>query len=245
MSAHFAIPATTFVLRAILQARLKSAYGGFSPPPVSIEPPPRPPGGSNGAASAEPAGLILYLHHAAPNGAWRNMHDPHLDPLGKPLARPPLVLDLHYMLAAQGLDLEREAVLGVAMSAFHRNGIVPRPMIQALLGAILPPPTPPGPAKLMDLLTGEPLADPANQPESITVSQQALDIDLSTKLWSALQSPLRPSAFYLVTTVFLQTGEKPVESKETKKVHIAVRPSADPDASAADDALSEYGATGP
>jgi hypothetical protein len=77
-------------------------------------------------------------------------------------------------------------------------------MIQQILGAIVIPPTP---TKLMDSLTGEPLADPNNQPESITISQQAVDIDMSTKLWSALQSPLRPCAHYLVTTMFLDTGE--------------------------------------
>ena len=234
MSAHFAIPATTFVLRAILEARLKAAYGTFTPPAVSIEPPPRPPA-ANGAP-AENAGLILYLHHAGPNPAWRNMYDPHVDSGGKRFAKEPLVLDLHYMLAAQGLDLEREALLGVGMSAFHRNGIVPRPMIAAILGAVTIPAMP---AKLMDTLTAEPLQDPANQPESITISQQPVDIDVSTKIWSSLQSPHRPCAFYLVTTVFLDTGETFVAGKEVEKAHIAVRPTADAAAPAVDDALAD------
>ncbi len=232
MSAHFAIPATTFVLRAIIEARLKAAYGAFTPPKVSIEPPPRPPA-ANGAP-AEAAGLILYLHHAGPNPAWRNMYDPHVNSSGERFAKAPLVLDLHYMLAAQGLDLEREALLGVGMSAFHRNGIVPRPMIEALLGAI---PVPPAPTKLMEELTGEPLHDPANQPESITVSQQPIDVDQSTKIWSALQSPLRPCAFYLVTTVFLDTGEMFEAGEDVETVVVAVRPTADPAAPAVDDAV--------
>lgn len=232
MSAHFAIPATTFVLRAIIEARLKAAYGAFTPPAVSIEPPPRPPAGNG--APAEGAGLILYLHHAGPNPAWRSMYDPQVDSAGKRFAKAPLVLDLHYMLAAQGLDLEREALLGVGMSAFHRNGIVPRPMIAALLGAVTIPPMP---AKLMDTLTAEPLQDPANQPESITISQAPVDVDMSTKIWSALQSPHRPCAFYLVTTVFLDTGETFVAGKEVEKAHIAVRPTADAAAPAIDDAL--------
>ena len=234
MSAHFAIPATTFVLRAILEARLKAAYGTFTPPKVSIEPPPRPPSGNG--PPAEPAGLILYLHHAGPNPAWRSMYDPHVDSSGKRFAKAPLVLDLHYLLAAQGLDLEREAVLGVGMSAFHRNGIVPRPMIAAILGAVAIPPMP---TKLMDTLTAEPLQDPANQPESITLSQQPVDIDLSTKVWSALQSPHRPCAFYLATTVFLDTGEIFTAGKQVEKAHIAVRPTADPAAPAIDDALAD------
>jgi hypothetical protein len=31
MSAHFAIPATTFVLKAIIEARLKVAHGAYMP----------------------------------------------------------------------------------------------------------------------------------------------------------------------------------------------------------------------
>jgi hypothetical protein len=234
MSAHFAIPATTFVLRAILQARLQAAYGTFTVPPVSIEPPPRPPAPANGAPPPEAPGLILYLHHAGPNPSWRNMYDPHVDSLGQRFANAPLVLDLHYMLAAQGLDLEREALLGIGMSAFHRNGIVPRPMIQALLGAI---PVPAPLVTFMDQLTGEPLHDPANQPESITISQQPVDVDMSTKMWSALQSPLRPAAFYLVTTVFLDTGDEFPPAGEVESVVVAARPSVDPEASDAEDAV--------
>jgi hypothetical protein len=224
MSAHFAIPATSFVLRAIIEARLKLAYGAFTPPRVSIEPPPRPPAAANGAP-AESAGLILYLHHAGPNGAWRNMYDPHVDSAGERFAKAPLVLDLYYMLAAQGLDLEREALLGIGMSALHRNAIVPRPMIAAILGAVTVPPMP---ATLMDTLTTEPLQDPANQPESITISQTPVDIDQSTKIWSALQSPHRPCAFYLATTLFLDTGETYVAGKPVDEAHVFVGPTADP-----------------
>jgi hypothetical protein len=236
MSAHFAIPATTFVLRAILEARVKAAYAPFQPPKVSVEPPPRPPAppAGNGQAVPEAPGLILYMHHAGPNATWRNMYDPHVDASGKRFRKAPLVLDLHYMLVAQGLDLEREALLGIGMSAFHRNGIVPRPMIQALLGAF-PPPN--NPQKLMDKLTGEPLHDPAHQPEQITISQQPVDVDMSTKLWSALQSPVRPCANYLVTTVFLDTGEVFPAPPEVESLVMAARPVPDPNADPAEDAL--------
>jgi hypothetical protein len=234
MSAHFAIPATTFVLRALIEARLKAAYGAFTPPPVSIQPPPRPPPPGPGLPAPEPTGLTLYLHHAGANPAWRNMYDPHVDGMGKRIARAPLVLDLYYVLAAQGQDLEREAILGVGMSAFHRNGIIPRPMIQAILQAIA---VPGAPTKLMDSLTTEPLFDPANQPESITISQQPVDIDMSTKLWSALHSPIRPCAYYLVTTVFLDTGETFPAPLPVEKVALAGRPTADPDAEPIDDDL--------
>ena len=232
MSAHFAIPATTFVLRAILEARLKAAYGTLTPPKVSVEPPPRPPSG-NGAPTPEVAGLILYLHHAGPNPAWRNMYDPHMDSGGALLSRPPLVLDLHYMLAAQGLDLEREAVLGIGMSAFHRNGVIPRPLIAAILGPVV---VPPAPTTLMESLTAEPLD---KQPESISIAQQTVDIDLSTKIWSALQSPLRPSAFYLATAVFLATDDPEVTAEEVTKIRLFASPNVAPEVDFAGEADAE------
>jgi hypothetical protein len=232
MSVHFAIPATTFVLKSIIEARLKAAYGAFTPPKVLVEPPPRQPPSPPGNG-AEATGLILFMHHAGPNTAWRNMFEPHVDSsTGKRIARAPLVLDLYYMLATQGLDLEREVLLGVGMSALHRNAIVPRPMIQQILGAIaIPNP----PAKLMDSLTAEPLADPNNQPESITVTQQTVDIDLSTKLWTALHSPIRPCAYYLVTTVFLDPGETFPDPTPVDHLVVAERPVVDPGPVRADD----------
>jgi hypothetical protein len=225
VTAHFAIPATTFVLKSIIEARLKVAYGAFAMPNVSIEPPPRPPAPPGGNAVAEPAGLNLYMHHAAANGAWRNMYDPAVDGSGIRSANAPLVLDLHYLLGALGADLERETLLGIGMSALHRNGVVPRPMIQQILSGIA---VPNPPTKLMDSLTGEPLHDPANQPESITISLQAFDVDMSTKVWSALQSPMRPCAYYLVTTVFLDTGDTFPAPEVVDSVVITERPSADP-----------------
>ena len=232
MSVHFAIPATTFVLRAILQKRLEAAYGTFAPPPVSIEPPPRPPSG-NGTPAPETPGLILYLHHAGPNPARRNMDGSHIDSSGAQLSRPPLVLDLHYMLAAQGLGLEREVVLGIGMSAFNRNGIIPRKIIKALMGTIVVPPVP---TNLMDTLTAEPLD---KQTDSITISQQPVDIDLSTKLWSALQSPLRPTAFYLVTTVFLANEDPVVEGEPVTNVRLFERAVVDAEVDLAGDADAE------
>jgi hypothetical protein len=235
MSAHFAIPATTFVLKSIIEARLKIAYGAFTPPKVSIEPPPRPPQPPmQGAPQPEPTSLILFLHHAGPNPAWRNMYDPHVDPSGARVSKSPLVLDLYYMLAATGADLERETLLGVGMSALHRDAIVPRPMIQALLSAVAPPAHP---THLMDTLTTEPLADPDNQPESITISQQPIDFTMSTNMWSAFHSPLRPCAYYIATTIFLDTGETYPEPLQVEKVVIAERPVADPAADPSGDQI--------
>lgn len=226
MSARFAIPATTFVLRALVQERLRLGYGAITAPTVSVEPPPRPsptanPG--NGAQQPEAPGLNLICHHIAPNPAWRNMYEPHVDRAGVRRGPSPMAVDLHYLLAATGADLEREVLLGLGVTALNRFGIVPRPKIAALLASIN---VPQNPTKILDLLPTEQLQDPAEQPEQITISHQPVDLDLSTKIWSAFQSPLRPSAYFLVTTVFLEVDENLPAPVEVDQVSVGVRPDA-------------------
>jgi hypothetical protein len=227
MSAGFAIPATTFVLRGLLQQRLNMSYpASLVAPTVSVEPPPRPsptngnPGGGN-ATPAELARLHLFCHHVALNPAWRSMHDPHVSSAGKRVGRSPLAVDLHYLLAATGLDLEREVLLGLGITALNRFGVVPRAKIAAILGAVSVPATP---ARITDLIPDEQLQDPAEQPEQITISQQPVDLDLSTRIWSAFQSPLRPSAYFLVTTVFLDVDEVLPAGADVKALKVGVRP---------------------
>jgi hypothetical protein len=58
---------------------------------------------------------------------------------------------------------------------------------------------------------------------------------MSTKIWSALQSPMRPCAYYIVTTVFLDTGETFPAITPVDTVVIAGRPVADPAADPAND----------
>lgn len=204
MTAHFAIPATTFVLKALCEKRIAAAYAAFSHPPVKLEPPPRPAPTPPTGTPPESSALHLFLHHAAQNPSWRNMPEPSVDALGARTASPPLVLDLSYLLFATGADLEREILFGLGLMAFRRNGIVPRPMIQSILGAVT---VPNNPTRLLDTLTTEALHDPAQQPEQITISQEPYDLDRSTKLWSALQAPLRPTALFQVTALFLAVPE--------------------------------------
>lgn len=221
MSAQFAIPATSFVLKALIEAQLKLVYGVFPPPKVSIAPPPRTAASASATPQPEAAGIILYMHHAGQNIGWRNLQVPYTETGGELSTKTPLVLDLHYLLAATGEDLEREALLGIAMTAFHRNGIIRRSLVNTILSAIaIPNPR----ARMMDGLTAEPLADPQQHPESIKISQHPVDIDMSTKLWSALQSPIRPSAYYLVTTTILETDDSIADGPQTSAVRISGLP---------------------
>lgn len=231
MSAHFAIPATTFVMKAVIESALKAAYGALTPPPVSVAPPAGRPDATRGEPPPETTQVLLYLYHVQPNAAWRNMFDPTTDSAGNRSSRAPLALDLHYLLSASGSDLEREAVFGAAVHALHRVGIVSRPLIKSILGAVAPPAVP---AKLLDLLTTEPLDQ---QIEQITVSHQALDADMLSRLWTAFQSPFRPSAGFLVTTVFLERPEVFPAQVPVAEVDVRVRPDPTPGRPRTDDDL--------
>nr|WP_314445270.1 DUF4255 domain-containing protein [uncultured Sphingomonas sp.] len=218
MSAHLALPATTTVLRQIIAAQLATPYKNMTVPTVHAGPPPRPGVGNGGGnAPAEETALYLYLHHVAASPAWRNMLDPSVGGDGVRQVRPPLAIDLHYMLAATGANLDREALLGLGMTALHRNPVVNKAKIAAVLAAIAPPQHP---TAVHDLVSKEKLGDPASQPESLTITLQTLDVDLSTKLWSAIQAPLRPCAYYLVTTVFLVSDAPLPDGKPVKVVHV-------------------------
>ncbi|PZG78921.1 hypothetical protein C1I97_36260 [Streptomyces sp. NTH33] len=122
-----------------------------------------------------------------------------------------------------GADLEREVLLGLGIAALNRHGIVPRSLVRSILGAIAVPSTP---TRLLDHLTAEPLHHPDSQPQRITVSQLPVDVDLSTKIWSSLQSPMRPCAHFLVTTVFLDLGDSPSTTPEVTTAQVGVRPNA-------------------
>jgi hypothetical protein len=225
MSARFAIPATTSVLRGLVQERLAHEYGALTAPTVSVEPLPRPaPTATNAAGAAqqtEPTRLHLICHHVAPNPGLRNTFEPHVSTQGIRADRSPLAVDLHYLLAATGPDLEREVLLSLGVIALHRFGIVPRDKIEAILTATA---VPQSPTKITDLVHSERLFDPAEQPEQITITQQQVDLDLSTRIWSAFQSPMRPSAYFLVTTVFLEVDETLPAPATVTAVAVGVRP---------------------
>jgi hypothetical protein len=194
MSAALAIAATSEVLRFLVSDALTRAATDlqFTAPSVTTGAPPRP----NQQTNADPSAVNLFLHYTTPNPAGRNIMGPARDAKGQRLHNAPLILDLHYLLSAHGPEALREIGFGTAMHALHQASIVPRELIRRSLKAL------------------ETAADPnkkvvatsrlADQLESLTITSQALDIDAITKIWTATQSPYRPSAGILVTTVFLE-----------------------------------------
>ncbi len=198
MTAALAIAATSEVLRFVIEdAMIRAGRAlNFNAPPVAIGPPPRPVPSGAGNGAAEPAAVNLFLHHVAPNPAWRNMHSPERDGQGRRLNNAPLVLDLHYLLSAHGSDIDREIGFGTAIHALHQLAVIPADLVRVALRALAGNTNP-----SRKIMAGEALAD---QFERLTVTPQALDVDTVTKIWTATQSPYRPSVGYLVTTVFLE-----------------------------------------
>lgn len=125
----------------------------------------------------------LFLYRITENAALKNQDLPGMSgPMS--LGRPPLSLDLHYVLTASGPDAtdDRGAhrVLGDAMLALHDHAIVAKD------------------DDVLDLaLTGE--------VELLRVTLEDFDTEELSKIWTATTAPLRLAAGYKVTVVQLES----------------------------------------
>ena len=156
--------------------------------------------------------LNWFLYRIAPNTAYRNMEPPQTGTVTA-RGRPPLALELHYLLtafpaAATGNadgDQEQFAHAGLAavMRALHGNGIVPT----------ADPAVP---------TTAKPLAEP------LRITMEALDLDGLTKLWTAASEPVRLSVGYLVSLVLIDAPEQHVPGPPVRERRVAVVPSMGP-----------------
>jgi hypothetical protein len=132
--------------------------------------------------------LNLFLHQVSPNPGWRTIGLPSRDARGRPVARPPLALDLHYMLTAYGLqELQPEILLGYGMQLLHEMPVLDRGEIEDRL-----PPT------LLASQLGQ-------QVEMIRITPEPMSMDDLAKLWSALNAHYRPTAAYHVSVVLIDS----------------------------------------
>ena len=192
MSSALAVAAVTAVLRSLLDDRLiargvTANLGGVT---VSALPPDRIPIGAD-----ERSQLNLFLHRLTPNSSWRSARP------SSASTRPPLALDLHYLVTAYGeQDFHAEILLGHAMQLLQDNPVIGRETIREVLTAVAPA----GGAGLVSsgraALADSSLAD---QLEQIAICADFLSSDESSRLWSALQARYRPSVAYRVSTVLI------------------------------------------
>jgi hypothetical protein len=133
-----------------------------------------------------------------PNAGWRNEGLPARDAAGRRLTNPPLALNLHYLLSAYTAgDLNAELLLGFAMQWLHETPVLPRAAIRA---ALTPSPLPG--TSLERALAASGLAD---QVEPIKITPEYLNAEEMSKLWTATQSHMRPTAAYVASVVLIET----------------------------------------
>ena len=205
MSSALAIAGVTAVLRDLLNDGLiNNDATGILGATVSVTagPPDRVIPSNGGTESSQ---LNLFMYHVTPNSGWRNERFPTHDASGSQrLSNAPLALNLHYLLSAHGSeDLHGEILLGYAMQLLHEMPILSRKAIRKALD-----PSPPiGGTALPPALKA--LADSGleNQIELIKITPEYLNIEEMSKLWTATQSHLRPTAAYMASVVLIESTQ--------------------------------------
>jgi hypothetical protein len=166
------IEAVTDTLRQLLLQRMEASVG------LTVRTAPLD---ADGATAAPYVNLFLY--RISENAEIRNQD---LPGRGGPLAfgRPPLSLDLHYLMTAAGIDIDEDRgaqrLLGDAMLVLHDHAIIPQ---------------------------DDPVLHPAlvGEVELLKISVDSLDSEDLTKIWTASTSAFRLSVGYKVTVVQLES----------------------------------------
>jgi hypothetical protein len=202
MSSPLAIGAVSAVLRNYLDNGLIEINAPVSPVKVTAVAP-----DTIKLDDPEPApSLNLFLYRTSRNQGWQEVGLPSFDGNGSRVSAPPLALNLHYLLTAYGnADFEAEILLGYAMHLLHERPVLDRKAIRDALqvpldSSILPP--------AFQALTASDLAD---QLEAVTITDEPMDSEEMSRLWSAMQAHYRPTAPYVVTVVLIE-GRKPTRT---------------------------------
>lgn len=196
MSSPLAIGAVTAVLRNLLDNGLVEVAAPISPVNVTAVAPDRI---DLDDPDASPS-LNLFLYRTSVNQGWAEMGLPAFDGNGARLTHPPLALNLHYLLTAYGVsDFQAEILLGYAMHLLHERPVLDRTAIRTALE-----PSPLGPSILPPAFQALTASDLADQLEAVTVTQEPMDTEEMSRLWSAIQSHYRPTASYVVSVVLIE-----------------------------------------
>jgi hypothetical protein len=125
----------------------------------------------------------LFLYRVVENAELRNQDLPgNTSPMA--LGHPPLSLDLHYLLTAQGLDAEDDRgahrVLGDAMLTLHDHPVIAK---------------------------DDPILDPVLQGEVelLKITFEPVGLEQLSNLWAATTAPYRLSVAYRVTVIQLES----------------------------------------
>ncbi len=172
---------------------------------------------SLGNVSKESLRVNLFLHQVTHNAAWRNSGFPSLAADGATaLRRPPLALDLHYLLTAYGVaDTQAEALLGYAILMLHENPVLVRNQIRIALANL-----PSGSNPLSAVLSSSGIAD---QVEMIKVVPSTMNREELAWLWTALKADYRPTYPFQVSVVLIEPQFTPTVALPVLSPNISVQ----------------------
>jgi hypothetical protein len=183
MSNALAIATVTTALAQIVRAAAQSVVNGADV--VTGRPDP----------NATPGHRVhLFLYQVVPNGAMRNNDLPTRSSDGKLVQRPAVALDLHYLLAFYGseIELETQRMLGAVVRDLNASPVLTRQMIGNAVAS-------------QQFLTGSNLADSV---EHVKFTPLAVSLEEMSKLWSVFfQVPYALSVAYQGTVVLIESDE--------------------------------------
>ncbi|MDB9444315.1 DUF4255 domain-containing protein [Sphaerospermopsis kisseleviana CS-549] len=117
---------------------------------------------------------------------------------------PPLALNLHYLLTAYGAkDFQAELLLGYAMQLLHRTTVISSELIANALKTAATSNTT---SLISQALAGVSVSELVEQLGQIKLSPEFLNMEDSSKIWSALQTHYRPSISYQASMVLIESS---------------------------------------
>lgn len=116
---------------------------------------------------------------------------------------PPLALDLHYLLTAYGAkDFQAEILLGYAMQMLHVSPVISSEVVKnTLVNASLAVTS----SVFAQALAGISVSNLAERIGQIKINSEFLNMEETSKIWSALQTHYRPSATYQASMVLIES----------------------------------------
>jgi hypothetical protein len=177
MSNSLAIAAVTATLRQLLIQGIPDLPNQN----VITKPPDRAFGGGNAAIDQ----INLFLYQILPNASLRNCDVPSQLKSGE-TGRPPLALNLHYLISASGQgddEILSHQWLGHAMRILHDQAVLSQENIRLAL----------------------PDSDPHKQGELVRITPLSLSMEDLSKMWTTFTTPYRISAAYEVSVVLIES----------------------------------------
>lgn len=200
MSSSQAIAGVTVMLEFLIKEGVIRELGSGNLAIVTTKPPDKA-----REEGTEGNQINIFLYQTNPNSSWRNLDMPNKVKPGE-TGKPPLALNLYYLITAYGKDNEdtkSQSLLGAAMGVLHDHPLIRSQDIDRAIEKK------PGIKKLglLDEAKKKLLEDSnlANQIERISVTPTTLSLEEISKLWGTFQTQYRISAAYQVSVVLIES----------------------------------------